>query len=36
MGGPKMFKGVNSMFTDSEDREIWKKKGFGDYKYLHP
>ena len=24
-----------SMFTESEDREIWKKKGFGDYKYLN-
>jgi hypothetical protein len=26
---------LNSMFTDSEDREMWKKKGLGDYKYLN-
>jgi hypothetical protein len=23
---------LNSMFTDSEDIEMWKKKGLGDYK----
>lgn len=26
---------LNSMFTDSEDREMWKKKELGDYKYLN-
>jgi hypothetical protein len=26
---------LNTMFQNAEDREMWKKKGLGDYKYLN-